>query len=75
MNTCKRCEGKGFFPDPSTFAPQIERIGVREMARRMALSPSYLSDLKLGKRTCTWAMAKKINSAVYFHDTIKGGAE
>lgn len=53
---CPTCEGSGRLPDQRDIgrAMRARRVkadlSLREVARRMALSAAYVSDLELGKR-------------------------
>ena len=58
MNTlpCPRCDGTGRVPDDRVMgAAMLKRrekagLSLRDMAARTGLSPSYLSDLEVGRR-------------------------
>lgn len=53
---CARCDGTGFTIDDKALGQAMRRtrqtvaISLREMAKRMGISASYLSDLELGRR-------------------------
>lgn len=56
---CPRCGGSGRVPDERLVGQQMREkrlaswLTLREMARRLALSPAYVSDLELGRRRWT----------------------
>lgn len=58
MNTvdCPRCEGTGKIRDTQATGKEVRslrenyNLSLRSIARRMGISPSYLSDLETGKR-------------------------
>ena len=53
---CSHCGGSGFEPDNRAIGQlmrdrrQQRKLGLREMAGLLELSPSYLSDLETGRR-------------------------
>jgi len=53
---CPKCKGRGAIPDPKQVGAmnRIIRLkaglSLREVARRMRFSASYISDLELGRR-------------------------
>ena len=55
--TCPRCGGVGLVHDDRQVGRALRKlrvaasISLRDMARHLDLSPSYISDLELGRRT------------------------
>lgn len=53
---CPKCKGKGYLPDQKPLGDRLRkmrircRVSLREAARRMNISPIYLSHLERGKR-------------------------
>ncbi len=54
--TCPRCDGTGHIEDERVIGKRMRQlrlsagVTLREMAQRLKYSPSYLSDLELGRR-------------------------
>lgn len=55
-NVCEHCSGTGFVDDPRELGMQMRKRReerehtLREIAGKMNISPTYLSDLELGRR-------------------------
>lgn len=53
---CQKCKGAGAIENPAYVGQffrkrrEAKDIGLRELARRMKISPAYLSELEHGKR-------------------------
>jgi predicted transcriptional regulator len=60
LRICPLCGGTGHLADarPGALRKRREQCGVslREVARRLSLSPSYLHDVELGRRRATEAI-------------------
>jgi transcriptional regulator with XRE-family HTH domain len=54
---CPKCGGAGMIDDPRAIGADMRKkrqaagLSLRAVAGRMAISPMYLSDLELGRRT------------------------
>lgn len=66
MQPCRRCNGTGKEIDWREVGAkwrkkrQARRIGVREMARRVGCSAAHVSDMELGRRGWTGAVAERV---------------
>lgn len=61
---CPRCEGSGKIAviDGEALRKHRlkKRVGLRELARRADIVPSYLSDIELGRRQPSWETLQRI---------------
>jgi predicted transcriptional regulator len=54
---CPKCDGLGSIPDPREYGQAMRarreraHITLRDMAGRLGITPSYLSDMELGRRS------------------------
>ena len=62
MIKCSRCAGTGKLPDQRELGAAMRKkrkaggLSLRVVAKRLAFSPSYISDLELGRRMWTPGM-------------------
>jgi transcriptional regulator with XRE-family HTH domain len=67
---CRRCGGSGREPDYVELGMQMRRareksgLTVRAVATRLGFSTAYISDLELGRRTCSPALRKRYEQAL-----------
>lgn len=56
MMQCPKCRGRGVVVDPRKFGAMMREaraakgISMRAMAKRIGISPAFLSDMELGNR-------------------------
>jgi transcriptional regulator with XRE-family HTH domain len=64
---CPKCDGTGNIPDPGEMRRVRMSRGflLREVARRMHISPAYLSDLERGKRDWNAKRLREFVDAIY----------
>ena len=72
--TCKRCGGSGIVPSPMDMGTlRARRVGIglslRDLAKDLGISATYLFDMETGKRSTSRAMYELIDSAL----ELKGG--
>jgi transcriptional regulator with XRE-family HTH domain len=65
MDTCPHC-AKPLYADPARIrdARRAAGVGLRETARRVGISPSYLCDLEAGLRHLSFEMESRILTAL-----------
>lgn len=66
---CKRCNGTGEEARPSHLqAMRIDSgLSQKQMAKKMAISASFMCDLENGKRTWTAKLLTRFNKALDVH--------
>lgn len=77
MSTCRRCGGSGKEPDLQEIGGRIRDARVnagltlRELARRLDMSPVYISDIENGNREIQGDKAQRLMT----HLGIRSGGE
>lgn len=67
---CQNCNGTGRIVDPRSFGASLrasrERVGLtlREMARRLSLSPPFVSDVEQGRRSFSEQNLEKYQTVI-----------
>jgi len=70
MIACPKCAGLGRVANDRYYGPLLRskregaKIGLRQLARHLAVSASYLSDLELGRRHINDEMMQRISDAL-----------
>jgi len=68
---CSRCGGTGLEVDDREIGAEMRQarehadLSLREMSRRLLLSPAYVSDLELGRRRWRAALTDRYMDALY----------
>lgn len=67
---CRHCEGSGKAFDRNVVGPMLRearerrQVAARSVARRMGITPSYISDLELGRRDWSPALVARYLTAL-----------
>jgi hypothetical protein len=70
LEVCPHCQGTGRRPEPHGLGlflrscRRVEQIGVRELASKLSISPTYVCDVEAGRRRPSSELLKRYLEAL-----------